>query len=1143
MRIDSIDLVRFGHFADRQIDLPARTPDFYLLYGNNEAGKSTLLRAISGLLFGIPSKTTDTHTFKGSELRIGATISAPGQSLSFRRRKGTTSTLLTPEETQMKEDSMTPFLRELDRERFEQFFALNHERLREGGEELLQGKGDIGSALFQAAGLLDLRKLLENLDKEARELFSPKSRGKVIGTALEEYREARDASRHLAISATTAKEKKAEMQAAEENLKKLRADSESLQRDLVRLRRIEGNKPDVARLQELRAALDSTASLPSLPISARRNRDEAGIALTTSATQVQALTQQITQRKQQIAELPLSAAFRGHEQHVEQLNAEISDYIRAVNDLPKRRSEYEEAVGLAESEWKQIWRSRPVSDAEQVRAAYLRKAEILDLINEQTRLTTLLQQAEEQLRAGLEQERRIQEELAEEPEPRDASSLIAAIEQAKSLGDVEQAAARLRSEIERLQDNATGDLYALPLFAANLQALSAMKTPLPATIERYARAWDEAAARRKQSAETVENSVRAITEKEAEIAAFAAELGKTAESDLLDARARRDQLWRLIRAHAFEQNLSVEEAQTRSGASVPLPVQMEERVRQADEIADRRFLHAKKVAIHDRLFKEIEALRIQHQQAEVDAARYEEEQRQLEQSWQSEWDLLAATPLAPGEMKDWLRLRQTILDRFQQVRGKQDELRLLQERAGQAAQQLLSELERLHFQAGSGQSLSISIKVAEKFAQELDKKKRSRDEFRRALKSLSIDTRKQTVNDCTAALSAWSQKWIPFVRALFLPEIATPAQVSDALIVLEKVFGHLAIADGLKHRIKRIGDNIESFEKRAAELTSTIDPALSTCSLDQAVASLHSRFVETGKADRQRETLEAQNAADESALASARTQAQNALSALEQMRALAGCKDDQQLESIITSCEQRAARLADYERISAGLKERNAVSDLKQVEDEAASYELDSLRSQIDSGERRMKELQDELIAVGTAYGELRKEYQRLESSSESAAQAQKAEEALAKVRPAIGQYLRLRLAFEAVQRAIESYREKHQGPVLKRARELFSALTLGDFSALVETFSDDDKQVLKAQRTGGELVDVEGLSDGTRDQLYLSLRLAFIEHHVATVAPFPVVLDDILINFDDARSLATLEVISSLAKRTQVLFFTHHRR
>ncbi|MBV9145022.1 MAG: hypothetical protein JO065_03845, partial [Acidobacteria bacterium] len=49
--------------------------------------------------------------------------------------------------------------------------------------------------------------------------------------------------------------------------------------------------------------------------------------------------------------------------------------------------------------------------------------------------------------------------------------------------------------------------------------------------------------------------------------------------------------------------------------------------------------------------------------------------------------------------------------------------------------------------------------------------------------------------------------------------------------------------------------------------------------------------------------------------------------------------------------------------------------------------------------------------------------------------------------------------------------------------------------------------------------------------------------HHVATVAPFPVVLDDILINFDDARSLATLEVISSLAKRTQVLFFTHHRR
>jgi uncharacterized protein YhaN len=128
------------------------------------------------------------------------------------------------------------------------------------------------------------------------------------------------------------------------------------------------------------------------------------------------------------------------------------------------------------------------------------------------------------------------------------------------------------------------------------------------------------------------------------------------------------------------------------------------------------------------------------------------------------------------------------------------------------------------------------------------------------------------------------------------------------------------------------------------------------------------------------------------------------------------------------------------------------------------------------------------------------------------------------------------------LQRAIESYREKHQGPVLRRASELFSNLTLGDHCGLTTAFGDDDKPILVAIRRNREQVEVAGLSDGTRDQLYLALRLAAIEHHVETVAPCPVIFDDVLINSDDARASAALEVLGDLATRTQVLFFTHHR-
>ena len=72
--------------------------------------------------------------------------------------------------------------------------------------------------------------------------------------------------------------------------------------------------------------------------------------------------------------------------------------------------------------------------------------------------------------------------------------------------------------------------------------------------------------------------------------------------------------------------------------------------------------------------------------------------------------------------------------------------------------------------------------------------------------------------------------------------------------------------------------------------------------------------------------------------------------------------------------------------------------------------------------------------------------------------------------------------------------------------------------------------------------VPVGGLSDGTRDQLFLSLRLAGIEQHLLDREPVPLIIDDVLVTFDDARARSTLKCLVELADKTQVLLFTHHR-
>jgi chromosome segregation protein len=70
----------------------------------------------------------------------------------------------------------------------------------------------------------------------------------------------------------------------------------------------------------------------------------------------------------------------------------------------------------------------------------------------------------------------------------------------------------------------------------------------------------------------------------------------------------------------------------------------------------------------------------------------------------------------------------------------------------------------------------------------------------------------------------------------------------------------------------------------------------------------------------------------------------------------------------------------------------------------------------------------------------------------------------------------------------------------------------------------------------------VDGLSEGTRDQLYLSLRLAAVERHVEAAEPMPFLADDLFVTTDEARLEKGLAALAELGDRTQVILFTHHR-
>jgi uncharacterized protein YhaN len=123
----------------------------------------------------------------------------------------------------------------------------------------------------------------------------------------------------------------------------------------------------------------------------------------------------------------------------------------------------------------------------------------------------------------------------------------------------------------------------------------------------------------------------------------------------------------------------------------------------------------------------------------------------------------------------------------------------------------------------------------------------------------------------------------------------------------------------------------------------------------------------------------------------------------------------------------------------------------------------------------------------------------------------------------------------------IEHYREQNQGPLVRRAGQHFAMLTLGSFEGLMTDFNEKDESLLAGVRPDGEKVYVEAMSSGTRDQLYLALRLASLEKYMESSEPMPFIVDDVLVDFDDERSLAALGALAALAAKTQVILFTHH--
>lgn len=149
----------------------------------------------------------------------------------------------------------------------------------------------------------------------------------------------------------------------------------------------------------------------------------------------------------------------------------------------------------------------------------------------------------------------------------------------------------------------------------------------------------------------------------------------------------------------------------------------------------------------------------------------------------------------------------------------------------------------------------------------------------------------------------------------------------------------------------------------------------------------------------------------------------------------------------------------------------------------------------------------------------------------------------------------RERLRAELVEHAEEYAAHQLALALLDRETERFARENqprlLRSTGALLDTITDGRHRAVQRSLGGNELVVVgadgvertpDKLSTGTREQVFLAIRLAYAVDWCERAEPLPLVMDDVLVNFDQDRQLATLRALASVAGHTQVLFLTCHR-
>lgn len=1151
MKIRTIRLAAYGPFTDVTLELPESGPDFHLMFGPNEAGKSTALRALRHMLFGIPARTGDNFFHGYAQLRIGARlINGYGDEIAFLRRKGQAKTLRGPDdETVLEEDALAPFLGGVSAEMFEQMFAIGHEDLIRGGEEIISGKGRVGEALFAAgAGLIRLQNVQKELDEACGALFKPSGKAPAINQRINAIRTERKAQKDALLLPKTWKTHDAELRDARNRMEAVRKALAAKKQRQAKLARIVDALPLIARKKEIDADLAAYRDVPDLVDDFGDNRRDAERELKLAERDVARLRETVEKIEREIDALPDQRSLLESAASIETLQHELGSFRKARQDRPGLEGRMRTLQAQTTKMLEEIGSDISGETARDLKLPPSIVGEVRKLEKDGERLTARRESEAEQQRKRSARVSELTDQRRAMSMPVDVSRLENALQPAQEAGPIEKQLEEMQAANERLESALNRTLKRQMLWRGSLAEIDTLPLPSKETIDRFDIRFDALRRSLEKHREARAAMEKEIAQTRADIQAIDRSHTVPTEADLEEARGIRDKGWGLIRRQLEGQSVPTEasrEIVDQFQDASDLPDAFEISIERADRVSDRLRREADQVSKKGLL--EARKEKLEKENAEIAAVleKARVEHHELTADWEQLWAPAGIVPQTPKEMQAWLSDMIGLREKLAELRSRKGQAGSLVGQVATLKSALLRELADASAALNENASLSAMIQTARRDIQTQKERESAILSADRELIRLKADMKEGTsvIEDLEDRFSQWQANWQNSLGRLGIRSDATPTEAIAVIESIREIRNKTDEADVLRKRIEGIDRDSTRFADRVEELVDSLAPDLQDESPDRAAELLNGRLTRARKDASRHSNLAERLEVSRNELADAEKRLFECRALIESLCKEAGCTTAEDLDATEKRAQERKTLIAERSDLERQLRKLSAGATVEAFIDEAASMDADRIDSEIEELAEAAQTLEKERSALDQQIGALKSRLEQMDGRSKAANHAENAERLLAGLESDVERYVQLRIASIILAQTVERYREKHQGPLISRASELFARMTRDAFCRLRADYDDRGNPVLVGIRSKSQAaVNVEGMSDGTADQLYLALRLASLEQYLERNEPLPFIVDDILLRFDDERALATLDVLADLADKTQVLFFTHHR-